>query len=292
MRSMTGFGRGVVTDAAGTLTAEIKSVNHRYCQVAIRLPHVLSDLEPQAVATLKTWAGRGHLTVGVEFVPQGAAMSEVRLDLPLAMRVAEQLRVLRAALGVEEPVSLAQVAQFPDVLRVESARWSSEERWPGLEACLADAWKSVLRMREMEGEALREEMAARLEEVRSLHDQIAARIPDLVALYRERLAKRLRELLSNGQQFDDTRVLIEAGLLADRADVSEELSRLESHTGQFAALLAGEEPSGRQMDFLLQEMNREANTIGAKAPQSEVVALCVALKTEIERLREQAQNVE
>lgn len=293
MRSMTGFGRSVVTQTLGTLTTELKSVNHRYCQVSTRLPSEFSEFEPRLVSLIKEWASRGQISLNVEFLPDSSlAAAAVRLDFALAKAYASEIIMLQSLLSIEQPLTLTNILTLPGVLRTEKRESSEEERWNLLESGLKSAWENLLKMREAEGDALNREMSQRLNHIRDLRSRILADIPDLISYYQERLAKRIADLTRSGYEVDQARIVMEAGILADRADATEELTRLGSHCDQFEAFLKSAEPVGRQMDFLLQELNREANTIASKAAQGEVVALCVALKTEIERLREQAQNVE
>jgi len=290
---MTGFGRSVTTTALGTLTVEIKTVNHRYCQIVSRLSPEFAEFEPRVSLLLKEWASRGSINVSTQFVPSEVAeTASVHLNLALAGAYVETARKLSERFGLEGKLSVESLMSLPGVVRLVESPPNEEERWALLEKGLRTAWENVQRMREAEGESLRREMSQRLETIQSLRRQIGESLPDLVAYYRERLAKRIQDLFRNGQEVDESRIVLEAGILADRADVSEELARLESHCQQFSAYLDAEEPVGRQMDFLLQEMNREANTLGSKATQGAIVALCVALKTEIEKLREQSQNVE
>jgi uncharacterized protein (TIGR00255 family) len=290
---MTGFGRSVTTTSLGTLNVEIKTVNHRYCQTTFRLPPEFSEFEPRASALVKEWASRGHVNVSAQFVPgENAETSSVHLNLALAQAYVGCARKLQERFAVEEALSVESLLTLPGVVRVVESTPDEEQRWALLEAGLRAAWVNVQRMRDAEGKSLRSAMSERLETIRLLHNQIRESVPDLVAYYRERLIKRIQDLTRNGHDVDEARIVMEAGILADRADVSEELTRLDSHCQQFAAYLDAAEPVGRQMDFLLQELNREANTIGSKASQGDIVALCVALKTEIEKLREQAQNIE
>lgn len=293
MRSMTGFGRSVTTTSLGTLTVEMKTVNHRHCQVTMRLPPEFSEFESRASALVKEWVSRGQVTVSVQFQPgEKTPTLDIQLNLPVARAYVEGVRRLQEEFAFERGLSLEVLLTLPGVIQANRPPLDEEERWHLLEIGLRAAWGDVERMRRAEGDALRDEMTRRLKTVRTLCDQIAATLPDLISYYRERLARRLQELLRDGYEVDETRLVMEASLLADRADVSEELARLESHCRQFAVCLDAEEPVGRQMDFLLQEMNREVNTIGSKAPHGEVVALCIALKAEVEKLREQTQNVE
>ena len=293
MRSMTGFGRSVVTSTLGTLTTEIRSVNHRYCQVGFRMPSEFSEFETRATNLIKNSASRGQINVNVTFHADGdTARPLVTINAALARELFSQIRALQQAVGIDEPLSVRDVIALPGVIDAQHPEIDAEERWRLLEKGLKEAWDELVLMRDREGASLKDEMTARLNEIRTLRDEIGGEMPDLIEHYRERLTKRIQDLLKGNQEVDEMRIVMEAGLLADKADVSEEIARLESHCQQFDQYLNEDGSTGRQMDFLLQEMNREANTIGSKAANGEVVSRCVALKTAIERLREQAQNVE
>ncbi|GIX06405.1 MAG: hypothetical protein KatS3mg115_0808 [Candidatus Poribacteria bacterium] len=293
MHSMTGFGRCVVSSELGTLAVEIRSVNHRYCHVSLRLPPEFSEFEPSAGAWIKERVSRGQIQVTASFTPEPSAfVPEVRLNLPLARALVQEALRLQGALGLELPLTMRDLLTQPGVVITAPVELDAEARWCLLEQGLTGAWEAVQRMRQAEGESLRRELAERLETVCRLREEIQTHTPDLVAFYRERLRKRLEELLQGIAEVDEARIVQEAGILADRADISEELARLASHCDQFREALSAQEATGRRMDFLLQEMFREANTIAAKAADPEIVSRCVALKAEIERMREQVQNVE
>ncbi len=293
MQSMTGFGRSVAAASIGTLTTEMRSVNHRYCQVSLRLPSEFSEFEAQAVALVKSWAARGQVSVNVSFAPEAdVASPRLRLDASLAERIVAESVALQDRLGVTTPLTMGDVLALPKVIVTNPVELDADERWSLLEQGLSDAWKDLAGMREREGGSLRTSIADGVARVSALRTGIAAEVPDLLTHYRERLEGRISELARNGHTIDEARIVMEAGLLADKADVSEELERLASHCDQMQALSDSTEPVGRQMDFLLQELHREANTIASKAANTAIISRCVLLKTEIERLREQCQNVE
>lgn len=290
---MTGFGRSVTTTSLGTLTIEIKTVNHRYCQITYRSSPEFSEFEPRVSAWMKELASRGHVNVSAQLVPDSnSETSNIHLNIGLAQAYVQSANVLKQQFDLADGLTIPTLLTLPGVIRVTETASDEEQRWSLLETGIRSAWDSVQRMRDAEGKALQREMTERLGTIRSVTIRIADELPDLVAYYRERLTKRIQDLTRNGHEVDESRIVMEAGLLADRSDVSEELSRLDSHCQQFEAYLTADEAVGRQMDFLLQEMNRETNTIGSKASQGAVVSSCVALKTEIEKLREQAQNIE
>jgi uncharacterized protein (TIGR00255 family) len=293
MQSMTGFGRSVATASIGTLTTEIRSVNHRYCQVSLRLPSEFSEFEARLVTLIKQWATRGQISAALSFSPEiGAATPRVRLNSSLASAIMSEASRLQSELGVEQPLSMGDVLKLPQVLVTEAAELDAQARWDVLERGVSEAWEALAKMREREGAALQASMCDGLARVRALSQEIAADVPDLICHYRERLEARIRDLTRNGQDVDEARIVMEAGILADRADITEELDRIRSHCDQMESSMASGEPAGRQMDFILQELNRESNTIASKAANTAIISRSVALKTEIERLREQCQNVE
>jgi len=293
MRSMTGFGRSVAATDAGTITVEMKAVNHRYCQVSLRLPPKLSTFEPQATSLIRQCADRGHISASVDYAATGSGRAAtLAVDVDLARAYAQRAREVLRSVGVEDSIPAASVLTFPGVISTAEPERDAEALWKLLEKGLQGAWDEVVAMREREGDQLRREMTDRLASIGEIAVELRATVPDLVEHYRERLTKRIKDLTRDGHDVDESRVVLEAGLLADRSDVTEELTRLDSHMEQLRDCLNSPDAVGRQMDFLLQEMNREANTISSKVPNANAVALCVRMKTEIERLREQAQNVE
>ncbi|MAF11644.1 YicC family protein [Candidatus Poribacteria bacterium] len=294
MRSMTGFGRSETSSDIGSLTTEIRSVNHRYCQVSASLPSEFAQFEPTLSTEIKGRGARGQIHVHGSFQrSEGAGRPVTRVNHALAREVERSARALAARHGVAGAVGVESLLLYPGVLTVEAPDVDEGERGDLLREGVATAWAALDEMRLREGESLRAELNERLTEIRRLREAIAPYTADITARQVERLSRRIDELLAgHNYEPDESRVVVEAGLIAERADVAEELARLGSHCDQFEAFLDEEGQVGRKMDFLLQELNREANTIASKAADGQVMSLCVDLKTEIERLREQVQNVE
>lgn len=294
MRSMTGFGRCDASSRIGSMTVEIRSVNHRYCQVSTSLPHEFSLFEPALTTEIKGWGARGQIHVHASFRPGEAAGGAIpRIDHAYARALVRSARAVAAKHGVANTTTTTSLLEFPGVLSVDPADLDEGERWDLLRDGATRAWAAMDEMRAREGESLRVELLERLVAIRRLRDAILPSVEGMAARQFERLTRRLKELLADHDyEADQSRVVVEAGLLAERADVAEELARLGSHCDQFEAFLAEEGQVGRKLDFLLQELNREANTIASKAADGHLTTLCVDLKTEIERLREQVQNVE
>lgn len=298
MRSMTGFGRSEATSSIGSLTVEMRSVNHRYCQVTTSLPNEFALFEPAVATEIKGWGARGQIHVHVAFRHGDDAGAMVpRVNHAYVAALVRSARAIAARHGLTsvlaDETTAAALLQFPGVLTTEAPELDEADRWDLLREAVTRAWASMDEMRAKEGEALRVELMTRLAEIRRLREAILPSVADMSARQFERLTRRMKELLADhGVDAEDGRIVVEAGLIADRADVSEELARLGSHCDQFQGLLGEEGQVGRKLDFLLQELNREANTIASKASDADLTSLCVDLKTEIERLREQVQNVE
>lgn len=290
MRSMTGFGVGMAPLGEGKLALEVRSLNHRYLDVRIRLPAELGDhgfwLEQRAREQLT----RGRYDIGGRLM--GAALSAPVLSTERARKAYRALLELRDELAPGTEVPIASIAAMADVLTAPAETDSDAVR-TALESALSAALSALDRMRASEGEALRKELAQRLETARRLCNDIKARAEGSVAAYRSRLQARLeRLLLDTSVALDQGRLELELAIMADKSDVTEELVRLASHFDQFEALIGERAAVGRRLDFLLQETAREANTVGSKSQDGEVSHLVVELKAELERMREQVQNVE
>ncbi|HTU03491.1 MAG TPA: YicC/YloC family endoribonuclease [Candidatus Sulfotelmatobacter sp.] len=286
---MTGFGRA---EASGRWigTVEVTSVNHRFLEVRCRLPKRLGGLEPRIQQAIQGRFARGHLEVKLdERSPDGPRA--LRVDLDLARQYVEALRTLQKELDLPGEIRLEMLAGQRDLLAIAESEESLDQLWAGLDPALATALDALTEMRVREGAALATALERDLGEVEAGLARILARAPEIVALHRERLRERVATLLE-GRLPDAERLEQEVALLADRSDVTEECDRLASHLGQFRQTLALPGPQGRRLDFLLQEMNREVNTIGSKAADAGVAQEVVGLKTALERLREQVQNLE
>jgi uncharacterized protein (TIGR00255 family) len=291
IRSMTGFGRGEATGVYGRLVVEIKSVNHRFSEVVFRMPRAFMALEEQARKLILAQVSRGRVEVFLTWEPNQAAKG-VQVDKELALAYYNALKALGEEIGSNQAISLDQLAKLPDVLRVEEGSLEPEALWPVLEAALTEAVARLVQMREREGEGLKTDLVARLETLAQLRSQIAERTPLVVAEYKARLEKRLEELLPKNAVVDPIRLAQEVALFADRADISEEMQRLGAHIQAFQKDLNVDEPVGRRLDFLVQEMGREVNTTGSKGNDALIANLVVAAKTELEKIREQVQNIE
>ncbi|HEX8909101.1 MAG TPA: YicC/YloC family endoribonuclease [Anaeromyxobacteraceae bacterium] len=289
IRSMTGFGAGRAVVGGEEIDAEARSVNHKFCEVKIRLPRELAALELEVSRTVKERLARG----GVEVTLRRGGRSAVspRVDVALAEEYARAFREIQARLGLSGAVALSDVLAAEGVVRLEERPVDAEDARAAVAAAVGQALAALIAMRAREGEALARDLEGRLAQVEALVARIEPLVPETAEHYRARLQERIQEV-ARGVAVDPARLAQEVALFADRSDVTEEITRLRSHLAQTRGLLAGGEPAGRKMDFLVQEMHREVNTIGSKSQSAEIAGLVVALKAEIERMREQVQNVE
>ncbi len=287
---MTGFGAGRGSVNGEDVDVEVRSVNHKYCEVKVRLPRELAALEHEVARTVKDRLARGGVDVTVRRTPSGSLVAP-RVDVGLAESYARAFAELQARLGLPGSVTLADVIAAEGVIRLDERAVDLEIVGEALRRGVAAALGQLVAMRVREGEALARDLVSRLDELERTVARVAALAPQAVEQYRARLAERIAEL-SRGLPLDTGRLAQEVAVFADRTDVAEEITRLRSHVSQVRALLGGSEPAGRKLDFLVQEMHREANTIGSKSQNAEIAGLVVSLKAEIERMREQVQNVE
>ncbi len=291
MRSMTGFGTGEAPFGSGKLSVEVRGVNHRFLDVRVRVPREMTELAPyvEQLAREKLTRGRFEIAVRVEGMQLGAAV----LDRDRARTVFQQLCELRDELAPGADVPLSLLSSIPDLF-VPAVERESEALRGALRKGFDAAVKSLDEMREREGAALGQDLVKRLGTVRRIAQDVARRGPDVLDVHRRRLKERAERLriASEIGGIDPGRLEQEIALFAERVDIAEELTRLESHCTQFAQLIASPEAIGRRLDFLLQEMAREANTVGAKSPDAPIAHAIVEVKAEIERMREQVQNVE
>ncbi len=290
MLSMTGYGTGSAPLAAASLVVEARALNHRFLDVRVHLPALLADHAGVVDRVARTQLVRGRIELSARV--EGALSGAPVLDRERARAALASLDGLRAELGLQEPVPLSLLAVVPGLFR-EPALTDREMLRDALQHATDDACRSLATMRRAEGEALAADLRAHLLRISALCDQVDTRIEGLRDAHRDRLRARIATLLEGtAATLDPARVEQEVALLADRGDVSEEVIRLRSHCAQFGALLEQEqEPIGRRLEFLLQEMGREVNTLGSKVGDLDVTAHVLDLKTELERMREQAQNV-
>lgn len=294
MRSMTGYGRRQKSLEGREITVEIKTVNHRFLDLSFRLPRALAFAEDALRKQIGASLRRGHADVNVTYVNLRQDAREVRVDEGLALQYREALVTVRRATRREGIMisgeDAAWIASQPDVLQVTVKEEDQEAVLALLLDTAQEALRDVAEMRQREGEALKADLTLHLNAVEELRNEIEALAPGVPRAYQAKLQDRLKEL--GAQEIDPQRLAQEVALMADRCAIDEELSRLQSHIGQMRNAIAAEGETGRRLDFLTQELNREVNTIGSKASDAEITRLVVAAKSEIEKLREQVQNVE
>ena len=291
IRSMTGYGRGQQLLHGRSITVEIRSVNHRYFEFSCRTPRGCAFLEDRLKRTLQQAISRGKVEVSLTLQTVESRGGAVAVDHALAGQYLTALRALAAEYGLTDDLTLSTVARLPDLFTVCRGEEDEEELAADVLSVLQNALARFVAMRETEGERLRADVLSRLFTLEEHLAFVEERSPQTVAEYRARLTAKLNELLG-GAVADEARILTEAAIVADRLAVDEETVRLHSHIAQLRGILDCAEPVGRKLDFLVQEMNRETNTIGSKCSDTAIAGHVVEMKSEIEKIREQIQNIE
>ncbi len=291
IRSMTGFGRGSSEKDGRSFTIEIKSVNHRYYETNIRMPRALIAFEDKIRKIIGEKVKRGKLDV---FVTQGNYDKEdveAYLNEKLADSYINCFRILKDKYDLRDDMSVAQIARLPEVITLKQKEEDISGAFEQIEQSLTEALQSLLSMREREGEKLLEDVITKCDLINELVEKVKERSPFVVCEYKEKLAQRLNALHKE-VEFDENRVAMEVAIFADKAGIDEEIVRLNSHIVQMKEALVLDEPIGRKLDFIIQEMNRETNTIASKANDLEILSTVINMKSEIEKIREQVQNIE
>ena len=291
VKSMTGYGRAKETKSNRGITVELRSVNNRYLDCTVKLPRAYIFAEDAVKARVQKAISRGKVDVFVTIDSTGADEAVVTVNEGLAKAYHQALRRISGLFGLEEEISAATIAKFPDVLTVTKAEEDLESIAADICAVLEQALRNYNAMRAVEGEKLALDIGARLDTIELLTGKVEQRSPETVKEYREKLTARMQEVLQS-TTIDEARILTEAAIYADKVAVDEETVRLRSHVSQLRDMLASNEPMGRKMDFLIQEVNRESNTIGSKCNDIAIARDVVALKAEVEKIREQVQNIE
>lgn len=291
IRSMTGYGKGDAVSEQGSFTVEIRSVNHRYGEVSVRMPRAFLSQENEIKRQVSTVLKRGKIDVTVLWEEASGVDSIPQVNRELAQGYCEAFRQLSGALGLPGEVPLTLILAQKGVLRDSGTAIDETGLLPQLTAAVRSAVTAIDSMRTREGEALAADLLARRRQVAEWIEQIRIRTPLMVTEYQQKLSTRLEQLLGD-VELDPARLIQEVALLADRCDITEELVRLNSHFTQFDEAMHMKEPVGRKLDFLMQEMNREVNTIGSKANDAAIASLVIQVKAEMEKMREQVQNVE
>ena len=291
IKSMTGYGRGQATVEGMDITVEIKSVNHRYYEYTSRLPRTYGFLDDKLKSYLQGSISRGKVDVYVSIDIVDAPGSEVAVNYALAEGYLRGLRALAERYGLRDDITVANLARYPDILTVRKAAEDEEKIWEAVRRVADMALERFLQMREREGARMREDVLNRRRTILEAVAVVEERSPQTVTEHLDKVEARMRELLDTAT-VDEQRLLTEAALFADKIAVAEETVRLRSHLDQLEHMLESGEPVGRKLDFLVQEINREANTIGSKSQDVQLARVVVDIKAEIEKIREQIQNIE
>lgn len=291
LKSMTGYGRSEMIVGGRHIIFEIKSVNHKYFEFNSRISRGYLFLEDKLKAYLQGKLSRGKVDVFLQIETLEDADAQVQVNHSLAAGYYAALQELRERYSLPDEPTLALLTRYGDIFSVHRAPENEEEIWQAVQQAAEPAVESFLRMREAEGARLREDILSKAQRILELVGQVEQETPQTVKEYQERLEAKIQELLGDAH-FDEQRVLTEVAVFADKVAVDEETVRLRSHFQQLEKLIDSQEPVGRKIDFLVQEMNREANTIGSKSVNSKIAYLVVDIKSEIEKIREQVQNVE
>ena len=293
MKSMTGYGTATVQTASGrSYMLEVKSVNHRYCDVHAKVPGKLAFIEQDVKRLVKERFERGRFDVYLSLDEFGRESRKITFDQDLAAAYLEQLRELAAHLQLEPQIDLLSLTRMPEVIKVESAELDEAEARSAVEDVLRLALEHLEQMRTHEGNALTQDVLGYLDQIARIAADIARVAEQTPTLYKAALEERIRRLTENIVEIDEERLAQEVAIFADRIDISEEITRLNGHIEHFKHLMANEEAVGRKLDFLVQEMNREINTIGSKANNVDIARLVVDVKSILEKIREQIQNIE
>ena len=291
IRSMTGYGRAQTVIDDMDITVEVKSVNHRFYEFTSKTPRAYGFLDEKLKSFIQTYCSRGKVECFVQIETLEETSADVHVNHSLAAGYVAALRELAQLYDLKDDISVSTVARYPDIFTVHKAEADEDKIWEAVKKVAKSAIDSFIVMRETEGEKLKNDILSRAETIIEKVEFVEERSPETVVEYNNKLVARMKELLGDAQ-IDEQRLLTEAAIYADKIAVAEETVRLRSHIDQLRLFLASDEAIGRKLDFLVQEMNREANTIGSKAQDVDIARAVVDIKAEIEKIREQVQNIE
>lgn len=293
IKSMTGFGRGEFSDGKWNVTVEIRTVNHRYCDIAVRMPRRYSFVEDKVRKTIREKISRGKADVSILVENITESDVTIRLNEPVADQYIENLNRLKNEFRLDGEISLSLIAQMPEVLKQIPDVEDEEEMTRCILTPVLQAAENLEEMRAEEGRKLAQDLLMRADLIRELVSRIEVKADDVPREYAKRLRDRIAELLEGSVEIPEDRIMVEAAIFADKCNITEELTRLKSHMDQMKTIITESSGAdGKKLDFLVQEMNREANTIGSKANNLEITSLMLQIKAEIEKIREQVQNIE
>ncbi len=290
IKSMTGFGRGEFSQGASTFSVDVRSVNHRYSDVSVRMPRAMSALEEKVREFVTEKISRGKVDVYINYNTFGQN-SQVKLDTNLAKAYVDSLNTLKEMFGIRDEINLSLLTRFPDIMSLETAEMDMDELWLILKPALEMAFNALVEMRLREGERLKNDLLDKLVNVKGFVSNIKEKSYSIVDEYKNKLYDRIKELTKD-IPIDENRLLTEVAVFADKTSIDEELVRLASHLEELQKALNFKGSVGKKLDFIIQEMNREVNTIGSKITDLGILNNVINIKTEIEKIREQIQNIE
>lgn len=291
MRSMTGFGRERQIIGGKEYLVEIKSVNSRYCELTVKVPRNYTYLEEKLKSLVKSRLSRGKAEVWLSVTEIEGRETSVTVNLPVVKNYLEEMRSCGAELNLMDDLKLSDIFRMTDAFTVVRTEADEETIWNNVQSVANKALDNFTVMREKEGEKLKNDLLSKIDNIEEMINKVEELSPETVAAYRERLYTKLKEVLED-KQIEEQRILTEAAIFADKVAVDEETVRLHSHFKQFREMTSATEPIGRKLDFLVQELNRETNTIGSKAQDLQITKIVIEVKSEIEKIREQIQNIE
>lgn len=292
IKSMTGFGRGENSDSVRSFSVEIKSVNHRYNDIIIKMPKHLNYLEERIKKIIRSKLTRGRIEIYINLEYIAGGDIEVQVDVPLATSYKKAVDMLCKELDINKEINVEMLTRFPDVLKIEKREEDEDEVWTCLVSALEQALNRLISMRNDEGKELANNITLKAHKIKEIVEEIEERAPKVVIEYKDKLTNRIKELLEEKYDIDENRLANEIAYYADKCSIDEEIVRLYSHINQMHKSLDLDIPVGRKLDFLVQEMNREINTIGSKVGDIEITKKVVEIKSELEKIREQIQNIE
>ena len=293
VKSMTGFGRGEYNDGKRNILVEIKSVNHRYCDIQVRMPRRYSFAEDAIKNAIKAKVNRGKIDVSmsVEYIAESDI--KVELNRPLVSQYIENMNVLKDEYGVKGDITLDLISSMPEVLKQVTDVEDEDEIRHNIIKATDIAADNLVKMREVEGEKLAKDLVERADLIKDMVGEISVKAEALPGIYRDKLKARIDDILDGAAEISEERLAQEVAIFADKADITEEITRLRSHMDQMKSIIAESKGAdGKKLDFLVQEMNREANTIGSKANDLGITEIMLRIKSEVEKIREQVQNIE
>lgn len=290
IKSMTGYGKSTLSKNSREYQVEIKSVNHRYLDISIKIPRILSYLEDEIKKEISKKIKRGKIDVYITFENNSADGKEIKINTDIAKLYIRELRNLAKEEGLQANIEVTEISKFPDVLSIQNANEDETIKQELLEVT-SIATEKIFQMREAEGKRISEDLLGRIHSIEEKVKEISHISTGLIEEYVVKLEGRIKEILKS-QEIDESRLAQEVVIYADKCSIEEEVTRLNSHLAQFEKFLNSEEPTGKKLDFLIQEMNRETNTIGSKANNLEITNGVIDIKTELENIREQIQNIE